>query len=346
MKRFFSLLMVLVLVFAFTACSKPAPANTADPENGGEAKDSYTFAVVYSVVHPFFQGTTDGAEAKAAEYGNVELIVKAPDTADASKQIQIMEDLIAMKVDGIAIGPTDSAALKPLIDKATEQGIQIVTFDTDSPDSTRLGYIGTDNVSAGRHMGEVLGEQLGGKGKVLVSMGVATQQNLIERLEGVKAVLSEKYPDIEIVDEQSSQGDTSIALANIENMVTAHPDFDALIGIDAAAGPAAVVAWKAQGLDKVVITFDDTDDIIQGVRDGQITVTLAQNQYLWGTTIIDELMAACKGESIPAFFDAGTREVDANNVAELYPELSRANITQNGKGRCGVACISPFPILR
>lgn len=320
MKRFIALLLALAMVLVMGACAKTDPPETTPDGEKDTEKDSYTFAIVYPIVHPFFQGTTDGAEDKAAEYGNVELIVKAPDVSDASKEIQIMEDLIAMGVDGIAVGPVDAAALKPVIDKATAAGIKVVTFDSDSPDSTRLGYIGTDNVSAGRHMGEVLGEQLGGKGKVLVSMGVATQQNLIQRLDGVKEVLAEKYPDIEIVDEQSSQGDTSIALANIENMITAHPDFDALIGIDAAAGPAAVVAWKAQGLDKVVITFDDTDDIIQGVRDGQITVTLAQNQYLWGTTIIDELMAACKGETVPEFFDAGTREVDASNVAELYPE--------------------------
>jgi ribose transport system substrate-binding protein len=280
----------------------------------------YKFGIVYSVVHPFFDGCTQGAEDKAEEFGNIELIIKAPDTADASKQIEIVEGLIALGVDGLAIGPIDTAALTPYIDAAAKASINVVTFDSDAVDSARLGYIGTDNVKAGRHMGEVLGKLLGGKGRVLVSMGVSTQQNLIQRLDGVKAVLAESYPDIEILDEQSSQGDTSIALANIENMVTANPDFDALIGIDAAAGPAAVVAWKAQGLKQPVITFDDTDDIIKGVRDGQITVTIAQNQYVWGTTIVDELLAACQGKEIPINFDTGTREVSIDNVDEMYPE--------------------------
>lgn len=297
--------------------------NSAVESDDGEAapdSDGKTFAIVYPVVHSFFEGVTTGAEDKVAELGNIELIVKAPDTADASKQVEIVENLISMDVDGLAIGATDAATLTPLIDEAIEKGIQVVTFDTDAPDSKRLGYIGTDNVKAGQAMGETLGELLGGSGKVLVSMGVSTQENLIQRLEGVKQVLGEKYPDIEIIDEQSSQGDTSIALANIENMVTAHPDFDALIGIDAAAGPAAVVVWKGQGLDQIVITFDDTEDIITGVRDGQITATIAQNQYTWGVTIVEELLAACNGQEIPEFFDAGTRVVDASNVAELYPE--------------------------
>lgn len=306
MKRILAVLLTLMLLAcAFTAIAE---------------EEHYTFAIVYSVVHPFFDGCTQGAEDKAAELGNIELIVKAPDTGDASKQIEIVEGLLSMGIDGLAIGPTDTAALTPYINEAVEQGIKVVTFDSDAADSARLGYIGTDNVKAGRHMGEVLGRLLEGKGKVLVSMGVSTQENLIQRLDGVKEVIAESYPEIEIIDEKSSQGDTSIALANIENMVSANPDFDALIGIDAAAGPAAVVAWKGQGLTQPVITFDDTDDIIAGVRDGQITVTIAQNQYVWGTTIVEELLAACRGEEIPVNFDTGTREVSAENVAELYPE--------------------------
>ncbi|MHC1773679.1 MAG: substrate-binding domain-containing protein [Flexilinea sp.] len=311
MKRLLSLSLLLVILITSLAF--------ADVEKVGAEDEQLTFAIVYPIVHSFFEGTTRGAEDKAAEIGNIELIVKAPDTADASKQIEIVESLIAMGVDGIAIGPTDTTTLTPLINEAIDKGIVVLTFDSDASKSKRLGYIGTDNVSAGKHMGEVLGTQLEGKGKVLVSMGVSTQENLIQRLDGVKKVLAEKYPDIKIIDEKSSQGDTNVALANIENMVTANPDFTALIGIDAAAGPAAVIVWKAQGLDQKVITFDDTDDIIQGVRDGQITVTIAQNQYVWGTQIVEELLAACKGEEVPAFFDAGTREVNSENVAELYP---------------------------
>ena len=291
-----------------------APEAEAAEEGG-----TRTFAIVYPIIHPFFEGTTRGAEDTAKELG-VEVIVKAPDIFDVQQQIEIVENLIAMGVDGIGIGPTDSTALKPLIDKAMDQGIKVVTFDTDSADSKRLGLIGTDNVNAGKHMGEVLGELLNGQGNVLVSMGVPTQENLKQRLDGVKQVLDEKYPDIKIIDEQSGQGDPAKTLANIEDMVNAHPDFDALIGIDAAAGPAAVTAWKAKGLEQVVITFDDTEDIIQGVRDGQITVTIAQAQYDWGVNIIEQLNDAVDGKSIAEFTDTGTREVNAENVDELYPQ--------------------------
>lgn len=333
MKKVLVLLLVLVFSLSFVACANTAAPSTnatttqatttAAPSDTTAttqpSAEKRTFAVVYPIIHPFFEGTTQGAEDTAKELG-VDVIVKGPDKFDVQQQIEIVENLIAMKVDGFAIGATDATALKPLIDKAMDQGIMVVTFDTDSPDSKRLGYIGTDNVKAGNNMGEVLGRLLNGKGKVLVSMGVPTALNLNQRLDGVKQVLKEKYPEIVIIDEQSGQGDPQKTLANIEDMVNAHTDFDALIGIDAAAGPAAVVVWKAKGLKQLVITFDDTEDIIQGVRDGQITVTIAQQQYKWGVDIIKALNDACDGKEILKFNDTGTREVSKENVDELYPK--------------------------
>ena len=98
---------------------------------------------------------------------NITLIKEGAQNGDVSNQIQIMEDLINQKVDGIAIGPCDSEALTPYIDKAVDAGIQVLCFDTDAPDSKRVGYVGTDNYEAGRAMGEELGKALDGKGSVI-----------------------------------------------------------------------------------------------------------------------------------------------------------------------------------
>jgi ribose transport system substrate-binding protein len=281
---------------------------------GSGGKKTRQFAIVYPVIHPVFAPVDQGSEERAKEIGGITVKSYGPDVADPALQIQIVENLIAQKVDGIAIGPTDSAALTPLINRAIEKGIKVICFDTDAPQSKRSSYIGTISINFGHDMGEVLGKTLNGKGKVLVSQGVATQQNLIERLQGVKEVTSAKYPGIQYIDEQSGAGDPNKTLANIENMVKAHPDFDALIGICAACGPAAAIVWKAQGLKQPVIVGDDTDDIIKGVKEGYITYTIAQNQYIWGQKIVDFLNDLCDGKKVEEIYDAGTRAVDGKNV--------------------------------
>jgi ribose transport system substrate-binding protein len=284
--------------------------------------DTMKFAVVYPIVHPFFNETTRGAQEAAKELG-VEVEVLGPDTADISKQVAIVEGLIVKGINGIGLGVLDPTALTPYVNTAIEKGIPVVTFDTDAPQSNRLCFIGTDNMAAGRHAARVaasiLEKKYGApKGKICISMGVPTQLNLNQRLEGFKEVIAQ-HPDIQIVDIQTGYGDPEKTTANIENMVTAHPDMDLLFGVDAQAGPSAVVVWKARGLKVPVVTFDDLPDIIAGVREGIITVSLVQRQYNWGYLIVESLLKAHKGKPLPVNMDTGTIEVTLENVNALYP---------------------------
>jgi ribose transport system substrate-binding protein len=287
-------------------------------QDSGGAKQR-VFAIVYPLIHPVFDACTKSAEAEAAKQG-VKLIIDGPTVVDVNMQIQIMENLIAQKVDGIAIGALEPTALVPVINQAVAQGIKVIAFDTDAPDSKRLGYIGTDHSQWGLDLGEEIGKHLNGKGQIIIQMGAVTALNLNQRLNGVKKTLAEKYPDIQILDVQSGEGDPNKTLAVVENLVESYPDFDAFAGMDGATGPAVAIAWRAKGLKKPVFCGDDTDDIIQAVRDGIITVTLAQHQSLWGETIIKELQDACDGKPVPVLFDAGTTKVTKENVDRLYPK--------------------------
>lgn len=288
-----------------------------------ETKEKLTFAIIYPNIHPFFDAIGAGAEQTIAEEGyNVEMILQGAQNGNVSQQIQIMEDLITQKIDGIGIGPCDSQALTPYIDQAVDAGIPVLCFDTDAPDSKRIGYVGTDNYQAGRAMGEVIGEALAGKGTVLCETGVVAQAGLIARRQGIDDVLSEKYPDIKIVQTNASNGDVTKALSDIENMITAYPDFDALIQVDAA-GEAGISVFKAHGWtkeDKILIVFDDLEAVIRGVKDGQVHSTITQGQYNWGKNIVKELVALNNGEEIPQNVDTGYVIVNASNVNEKYPD--------------------------
>lgn len=284
---------------------------------GAYAEEKYRFAVVYPIVHPFFGETTRGAEEAAEELG-VEVFAMGPDTPDISKQVSIIEGLIAQGVNGIGLGVLDPTALTPYINEAIKRGIPVVTFDTDAPKSDRLCFIGTDNTSAGKNAARevirILTEKYGTpKGKICISMGVPTQLNLLQRVDGFKEVISE-YPEVEIIDMQTGYGDPEKTTANIENMVIAHPGMDALFGVDAQAGPSAVPVWKALKLNIPIVTFDDLPDILQGVREGIVTVTIVQRQYNWGYIIVDSLLKALKDKPLPVVMDTGTISVTKENV--------------------------------
>lgn len=304
------------ICFALTGCTQHIPAynnqTTLLTEDETIALDEQrrTFAIVYPVAHPFFEGVTRSAK-ETASLLNVDLVIHAPDNVE--QQIQIMNNLIAMKVDGIGIGPTDPAALTPFIDKAVDAGIQIICFDTDAPQSKRLSYIGTNNYLAGQHLGEVVAKLINYEGTIIGSTGISTMLNLKTRIDGLKNVLN-KYPNIELLEIRSSDGIPANTLKNIEDMVEAHPDFDALVGVDSLAGSAAVTVWKALGLKQVVVAFDDLPPILDGLANGQITSTISQQQFMWGNLIIQRLNEASDGLDIPLYEDTETVEINWSNL--------------------------------
>jgi ribose transport system substrate-binding protein len=309
-----------VVLILIVALAMVLPAVAGGQQEGASPKDATkTFAIVYPIVHPFFEPVTVSAENYAEKMG-WKVITKAPEGTDVNMQLEIMENLIAMGVDGIAIVPADSDAIAPYIDKAIAAGIPTICFESDVPQSNRLGFLGTYNYNAGRHLGSVVGERLNGEGSMLICTGLPTQQSLNDRIRGIQEELMENYPGVEIVDLQTGQGDPNLTLNVIESQIQAHPDFDVFTSIDATGGPVAVALWKSRGWtkdDHKIITFDNMEENIQGIRDGQVEAVISQKQWLWGEMILKRLSDLTVGGTIEDSTDTGTVEITSANV-ETY----------------------------
>jgi ribose transport system substrate-binding protein len=320
MKKILSLGVCLFSLMMISSCSNLLPTSLSkESDKNNETKNSalkpeepLTFGIIYPVNHPFFKSVTESATKKAAEMG-IELIIQAPYAPNAEQQINIIKNMINKKVDGIAIGPNNPAALTPFIDKAADQGINVICFDTDAPGSKRLSFIGTDNVLAGKHLGRVVAKLLDYEGKIIISSGMSTMANLNNRIKGLEQVI-EKYPKLEIVNIRYSEGVPAKTLTNIEGMIKEYPDFDVLVGIDSLTGPAAVTAWKAQGINKDVVTFDDLPDILNGIENKQITSTISQRQSSWGDLIVTTLHKAHSGSPLSPTYYTGTTEFNLDNI--------------------------------
>ena len=286
---------------------------------GGEkaAAGQKTFAIVYPIVHPFFEPVTKMAE----EYGkgkNVKIVTFAPEGTLVNQQIQIMEDLISKKVDGIALCATDPVALAPYVNKAIDAGIPTIAFESDMPESKRQAFMGTHNYRAGVHLGHVVGRELNGKGKMIICTGLPTQASLNERIRGIQECLAANYPGVKIAEIQTGQGDPSMTLTVIENQIQAHPDFDVFTSIDATGGPVAVSIWRAKGWKDSgphkIITFDDMPENLAGIEEGIVRAVITQTQWTWGPKIVDVLLDLGAGKGVINYDDTGTIEITSKNV--------------------------------
>jgi ABC-type sugar transport system substrate-binding protein len=133
-----------------------------DGPPSGDVK--YRIAVIpKGTTHEFWKSVHAGAARAAKEAGNVEIFWKGPlQENDAEGQINVVQEFITKKVNGLVLAPLDSQALVASVKDAREQGIPTVIFDSGlADDSIIVSYVATDNYHGGalaaRRLAEVLG---------------------------------------------------------------------------------------------------------------------------------------------------------------------------------------------
>jgi ribose transport system substrate-binding protein len=276
-----------------------------------------------SVGHPFWADLEKGMVDEAKAIG-IKATFHGPQEAKADLQISIVEDYIAMGVNGIAIAANDPATIESVMRRGLDQGVKMISFDTDAPDSSRLVYVGTDNVAAGQQGAEALIKMLGGKGKVAILTGGLTALNLNQRIEGFKEAIT-RYPDIKIVSIESHGDALERGIPLVEDLLTEYPDIDAFYCVS---GPnVAAEALKAMGYkpgEKIVFGFDIFEPVPTLIREGYIQGTVAQCPYAEGRLVVKTLVGLCQGtQQVPAGKVIGTptNVVTAANLESYLKEI-------------------------
>ena len=117
----------------------------------GSKEHPYRIAVIpKGTAHIFWLSVQSGALAAGKEF-DVEVAWNGPaQETEYERQMQILDSVIARRVDGIAIAASERKALLGSIDRAMSQGIPVVVFDSGIDSTNYVSYIATDNVEAGR----------------------------------------------------------------------------------------------------------------------------------------------------------------------------------------------------
>ena len=156
--------------------------------------------VVKSLGNGFFDAANKGAEEAAKEIGDIEIIYTGPTSATAEGQIDIVNSLIAQKVDAIAISSNDPDALVPVLKKAMDRGINVLSWDSGVAQDGRMLHLNpSDTGLIGETIIKLAADYLpeGGDVAILSASSTATNQNAW--IEAAKKVLPEKFPNINLV---------------------------------------------------------------------------------------------------------------------------------------------------
>jgi ribose transport system substrate-binding protein len=196
--------LVLCHLVALAGCG----GSTRAPAAGPAARKTYVIAVVpKATTHEFWKSVHAGATKAAKELG-VEIIWKGPiSESDREGQINLVQDFITKRVDGICLAPLDSRALVASVREAREERIPVVLFDSGLENlKDAVSFVATDNVHGGALAARRLGELLGGKGNVIVLRYTPGSQSTEERERGFLETLAAEFPGIQIISSNEYAG--------------------------------------------------------------------------------------------------------------------------------------------
>jgi ribose transport system substrate-binding protein len=291
---------------------------------GRQQSSTHRLAFITNNAANFWTIARKGVEKADAELPDVTVEFRLGN-GTAAEQKRIVDDLLAVGVDGIAISPVDPVNQTAMLNEVASRAI-VFTHDSDAPNSKRECYVGTDNVAAGRQAGELIKEALPQGGKIALFVGKLDARNAQERLQGIKEAIA--GTNIEILDTRTDDTDQVRAKANVSEMLVSHPEVGALVGLWSYNGPAILSAVRDAGKTGQVkiIAFDEDDETLTGVKSGAIIGTVVQQPYEFGYQAITLLAKAVKGDKsgIPASHQLfiPTQVIRQNNVDEFRAKLA------------------------
>ncbi len=292
----------LLLVAACTQQPGGSGGNSSSVSSGGSGGGGpKKLAFVTNNASDFWTIARKGTEKADAELPDVTVEFRIPAEGTAADQKRIVDDLLAKGIDGIAISPVDPDNQTQLINDVARQTL-VFTQDSDAPQSERACYVGTDNVAAGRQAGALIKEALPQGGKIMIFVGKTDARNAHERLQGIKEAL--QGSQVEILDVRTDDTDRVRAKANVADTLVKYQDIAGLVGLWSYNGPAILNAVKDAGKTGQVkiITFDEEDETLAGIKSGAIYGTVVQQPYEFGYQAIKMMAQVLGGDKsgIPA----------------------------------------------
>lgn len=202
----------------------------------------------------WFDRMREGVKKFGEDTGH-ETFLLGPQKADAALQVQIIEDLIAQGVDAICVVPFSPEALEPVLKKAMDKGIVVISHEATNQQNVHYDLEAFDNAAYGAHLMDYLAKYMGEAGEYATMVGSLTSKSHNQWVDGGIARQKEKYPNIKMATERvESYDDQTKAYENAKELLKKYPN---LKGFQTSAMPESAgvgLAIEEKGLQgKVVV---------------------------------------------------------------------------------------------
>lgn len=212
----------LIAILAASASVFALPASAQD------AKKIATVVKIAGI--QWFNRMEEGVKQYAADTGTDAFQV-GPAQADPQQQAALIEDMIAQGVNALAVVPMSPEALEPVLKRAMDAGITVITHEAASQQNTNYDIEAFVNEDFGANLMEQMAQCMGGEGEYAVFVGSLTSQTHNQWVDGAIAHQKEKYPNMVLVgDKNETFDDQQKAYEKAQEVLRAYPNIKGLQG--------------------------------------------------------------------------------------------------------------------
>lgn len=134
---------------------------------------------------------------------------------------------------GVIVQPVEHPFVRDAISDLVAQGIQVVTVLSQMPGIDHLGHVGLDNRAAGRLAGQILGYLCAGRGTAAIFHSNAIYRSHEDREAGLRSILREEFPQLEIIETLSTDDDPALCLRQTADLLARRPELTAIVNLAA-----------------------------------------------------------------------------------------------------------------
>ena len=317
-KRLLSILMVTAMC-ATMAVGCGTADDTKDSSSSSTGKSDYLVGFAnnsdtYNYCAKFRSYLKDATEAKGIS------ITVTDAGGDTNVQNGQIDDFIVQNANVVSAISNDLDGSIPALEAAKDAGLPYVSFLTSvsgGDDYDGYIYVGSPNEDAGKAQGEYLCDAFPDGASILYFTGAPNDQQYVDRKKGLEEALK-KNPNIKILDEYNVENSKDLGMSTAEDSLLSYDKIDAIVCQNDDGALGVVEALKSAGkLDSIqVLGIDGSDDALQSIQDGEMTMTALQ----------DAKAQAEAGADIFEKLKKGTDPADIEDVNIPFKIVTKDNV--------------------
>lgn len=277
--------------------------------------------VMKTLTNPFFVEMEKGARRAESELSIILKVKTASQETSIEQQMQLVEDMIAEKIDAIVIAPGDSQRLIPALKKAIDAGIKVVNIDNrlDQEAVKQAGlkpipFISVDNDAGAYKVGKYLVNGISSPTELAILEGIRSADNAMQRAQGARRAFAENK-QIKVVASETANWKIDEAYNRTKEIFLKHPNVKLMFAANDMMAIGAMKYLQETGRTQVKVAgYDALEEALAEIKSGRLYATVDQKASEQGYQGIALANRLAHGSNVPEVTLIDTRLIAADKT--------------------------------